>query len=259
MAISPYAAGRRSPRCRRPSTSPRTTCRTASRTAGRAWSRSGPSRSRGIRSASEPATAYRTAAVASTPTSPSTPRAFQPSRAPLPTATPVTTASVPAVGVSAFAVISSSGRTTCGSDADRPASRNRFTDRQARISTNSAGPRRSALAATASTVTSPARAKFAQASTCRRDQRSRNTPTNGPSRLNGSSTTASAAAISPAPGARSGENTTYDASATWNTPSVSWLVIRTANSRRNHVPRSRCTRCRSAVTRPSSRAEAVDR
>ncbi len=77
-------------------------------------------------------------------------------------------------------------------------------------------------------------------------------PTNGPSTLNGSSTTASAPASAPGEGARSGENTTYDASATWNTPSVSWLATRTANSRRNHVPRSRCRRWRSAVTRSSS-------
>ena len=32
--------------------------------------------------------------------------------------------------------------------------------------------------------------------------------------------------------ARSGENTTYDARATWNTPSVNWLAKRTANRSR---------------------------
>ena len=60
---------------------------------------------------------------------------------------------------------------------------------------NSTGPRRSAGTATASTATSPTRTKFDQASTWRRDHRSSSTPTNGPSTLNGSSTTASAAAI----------------------------------------------------------------
>ena len=40
------------------------------------------------------------------------------------------------------------------------------------------------------------------------------------------------------------ENSAYDASATWKTPSLSWLDSRTANSRRNHRPRSRCARWR---------------
>jgi hypothetical protein len=83
-----------------------------------------------------------------------------------------------------------------------------LTDRQTRISANSVGPRTSACTATASTATTPTRTKFDQASTWRRDHRSKNTPVNGPSTLNGSSTTASVPAIAPGLGARSGENTT---------------------------------------------------
>jgi len=53
---------------------------------------------------------------------------------------------------------------------------------------------------------------------------------------------ASAAAMAPGEAACSGEKITYDASATWKTPSTNWLSTRTANSRRNQRPCSRCTR-----------------
>ena len=63
---------------------------------GAPWSRSGPSRSRGMRSASEPATPYSTAAITSTPTSlSSVERAAEPIRAPVPTPRPIRNASVP--------------------------------------------------------------------------------------------------------------------------------------------------------------------
>src|SRR3954449_3174580 len=96
------------------------------------------------------------------------------------------------------------------------------------------------------TATTATRAKLAQTSTCRRDQRSSSTPANGPSSENGSSTTASAEAIAVADG-RSWEKSAYDAIATWKTPSVSWLATRTVKRRRNHRPRSRRCRWASAV------------
>ena len=74
----------------------------------------------------------------------------------------------------------------------------------------------------------------------RRSLRSRNTPAKGPMTLNGSSTAASAAAMLPASACFSGENSRYDASAIWNTPSPNWLVTRTTNSSRKRCPRSRC-------------------
>ncbi len=185
----------------------------------------------------------------------------QTSLASAPSASPTRNDSVPAVGVTALAVIRSSRTTTCGSAADSPASRNRLTERQTRTSTNRPGPRTSAATAIASTPTRPTLAKLDQASTWRRDQRSRNTPTNGPSTLNGSSTTANAPAIAPGEGCRSGEKMTYAASATWKTPSVSWLATRTANSLRKARPRKRCVRWRTACILsmfppmgPSSRA-----
>ena len=49
----------------------------------------------------------------------------------------------------------------------------------------------------------------------------------------GSSATANSPAIAAASGARSGENSTYDASATWNTPSPNCDVSRTANTAGN--------------------------
>ena len=115
---------------------------------------------------------------------------------------------MPAVGVSALAVTRSSTSTTCGSDAESPASRNRLTDSATSTTPNRPGPCTSAAMSTAITATRPTRTKLDQASTCRRDQRSSSTPTNGPSALNGSSTTASAEAIAAGDGCFSGEKIT---------------------------------------------------
>ncbi len=66
----------------------------------------------------------------------------------------------------------------------------------------------------------------------RRGQRSRKTPTNGPRTENGRRIVAKPAAMAPALGARSGEKSTEDTSATWKTPSANWDSSRTENSRR---------------------------
>ena len=74
----------------------------------------------------------------------------------------------------------------------------------------------------------PTRMAFAQNSTWRRDHRSSKTPANGPMKENGNRSVANAAAIAGALVCRSGAKNTYDANATWNTPSASCEVSRTA-------------------------------
>ena len=81
-------------------------------------------------------------------------------------------------------------------------------------------------------------------STCRRDQRSRTTPTNGPRIENGSKVMASTVAMEAASGWRSGEKSTYEASAICSTPSHDWVAIRTASSRRKYLWRQSCRRLR---------------
>ena len=195
IAVRPYAAARRSRRWPSPATSPRSTCRTASRAAGRAGSKSGPSRSRGMRSASRPATAYSTAAVSSTPTSPSAPAASQPTRAPLAGAQAERNAKRAGgrgerVGhdqlVGAHHVRQGRGQPGEQEPVDRQADQDQPEQRRT-------AQRRRPQADREQRSTSATRTKLDQTSTCRRDQRSSSTPTNGPSTLNGSSTTASAA------------------------------------------------------------------
>ena len=128
-------------------------------------------------------------------------------------------ARVPLVGVMEFASTSSSEGTTCGSEAERAARKKRLMLNASRIIANSGGPETSAATSIATATTGISRIRFETTSTWRRLHRSRNTPTNGPSTLNGSSTAASAAAIEAASACRSGENRTYDASATWKMPS----------------------------------------
>ncbi len=197
MVASPYRAGRRERMCRAPSASPESTPRTASRTRGGASARSGPSSRRPRVSATAPAAAKNTPAPSSTaavPDAPSPPA----SRSPAPTPAPRKLAAVPQVGVTALAIISRSAGTTCGSAAESPARKNRLT-----LSSTSAAARNAAPSAPAATSTpvSPASTAFTSAetsSTWRRDQRSMSTPANGPTTENGSSSTANAAATSPA-------------------------------------------------------------
>ena len=91
---------------------------------------------------------------------------------------------------------SSSGSTTCGSDADSPARKNRLMLNATRIAAKSAGPSMPGAISTADGEhRDQAAPGCATSRVCRRLHRSRNTPTNGPSTLNGSSTAASAPAI----------------------------------------------------------------
>jgi hypothetical protein len=66
----------------------------------------------------------------------------------------------------------------------------------------------------------------------RRDQRSMNTPTNGPINEKGTITIAEASAKLLAVVARSGEKTSEATSAAWIRPSADWLTMRIAKSKR---------------------------
>ena len=87
--------------------------------------------------------------------------------------------------------------------------------------------------------TRTARARLPTTRVLRRDQRSSTTPAHGPTRVKGSVSTAKARAMPPAVVARSGEKKNREASATSKPPSASWVVSRTASSRRNGTPPSR--------------------
>ncbi len=90
------------------------------------------------------------------------------------------------------------------------------------------------------------RTALPHARTWRRCQRSRNTPANGPTIVNGASITANAPAIAAAVPCDSGEKNSSDARPTWNMPSPACETRRTANSLRN--PRSRSSARSSATT-----------
>ena len=121
---------------------------------------------------------------------------------------------VPLVGVIALAITSSSRGTTRGSEADSPASKNRLTLTAAMAATS-----RAALGAVGRDDHGGARGRGRRGrrwpgpgSAAGSSGRGRPRRTARP-RVIGSSTTASAAAIEAASGCRSGENSTYDASA----------------------------------------------
>jgi len=88
-------------------------------------------------------------------------------------------------------------------------------------------------------TTRAARSTFVMNMMERRLQRSRNTPTYGPIREYGSSSTAKPVAMASGPACFSGLNSTLPASPDWNHPSPTWLTNRTASRRRN--PRSTTT------------------
>ena len=80
---------------------------------------------------------------------------------------------------------------------------------------------------------STTRTPFPNSSTCRRRHRSSKGPANGPTIVNGSRSTANAAATAPAVARFSGEKKNKVANPAWNMPSPHWETSRTANSLRN--------------------------
>ena len=86
----------------------------------------------------------------------------------------------PAVGETEFAITSSSSATTCGSAADREDRKNRFTPSTSRTAMYSGGPWLPAAISAAVSTTKVVRSRADQTRIWRLDQRSMNTPANGP-------------------------------------------------------------------------------
>ena len=86
----------------------------------------------------------------------------------------------PAVGDTELAITSLSSATTCGSAADSEDRKNRFTPSTSRTLTYSGTARLPAATSAAVAATNAARSSADQTRIWRRDQRSMNTPANGP-------------------------------------------------------------------------------
>jgi hypothetical protein len=104
---------------------------------------------------------------------------------------------VPTVGATAFAITSVSSATTCGSAADSEDRKKRLTPSTASTLTYSGGPSLPEATREAVRATKLARSRADQTRICRRDQRSMNTPANGPISEYGRYSTAKAAAAAP--------------------------------------------------------------
>ncbi len=86
----------------------------------------------------------------------------------------------PAVGDTAFAITSLSSATTCGSAADNEERKNLLTPSTSRTPAYRGTPRLPEATSEAVSTTKTERMRADQTSICRRDQRSMNTPANGP-------------------------------------------------------------------------------
>jgi len=104
---------------------------------------------------------------------------------------------VPTVGATALAITRVSSATTCGSAADSEERKNLLTPSTARTPTYRGGPRRPEATREAVSTTNEARSRADQTRICRRDQRSMNTPANGPISEYGRYKTVKAAAAAP--------------------------------------------------------------
>ena len=91
---------------------------------------------------------------------------------------------------------------------------------------------KSLTSSAASVRVSTTRTALPTASVCRRDQRSSSGPANGPTTVNGSSSTAKAPATEPAVAIVCGEKKNSVARPTWNMPSPHWETSRTVKSLR---------------------------
>src|SRR5204862_8228325 len=100
-------------------------------------------------------------------------------------------------GPTAFAVTGVSSAPTCGRAADREERKPLLTPSTARTLTYRGGPRRPEATREAVSPTNEARSRADQTRICRRDQRSMNTPANGPISEYGRYKTVKAAAAAP--------------------------------------------------------------
>src|SRR5215475_4762407 len=139
---------------------------------------------------------------------------------------------VPAVGATEFAITSVSSLTTCGRAADSDERKNRLTPRTASTLTYRGTPSRPEATREAVRATKVARSRADQTRICRRDQRSMNTPANGPISEYGRYKTVKAAAAAPGLGKLVALKNTYAPSPAVNMPSPVCEISLVANRRR---------------------------
>src|SRR5215475_5323058 len=139
---------------------------------------------------------------------------------------------VPAVGATEFAITSVSSLTTCGRAADSDERKNRLTPRTASTLTYRGTPSRPEATREAVRTTKAARSRADQTRICRRDQRSMNTPANGPTSEYGRYKTVKAAAAAPGLGKLVALKNTYAPSPAVNMPSPVCEISLVANRRR---------------------------
>src|SRR5215831_20763334 len=138
---------------------------------------------------------------------------------PRPTRPPANETTVPTVGATELAITSVSSDTTCGSAADSEDRKNRLTPSTARTLMYSGGPSLPEATSEAVRTTKMARSRADQTRICRRDQRSMNTPANGPISEYGRYKTVKAAAAAPGLGKLVALKNTYAPSPAVNMPS----------------------------------------
>jgi hypothetical protein len=165
---------------------------------------------------------------------------------------------VPTVGATELAITSVSSVTTCGSAADSEDRKNRLTPSTASTPTYSGSPRLPEATRKAVRVTKIARTSADQTRICRRDQRSMNTPANGPTSEYGRYKTAKAAAAAPGSGKVVALKNTYAPSPAVNMPSPACEISLVANRRRKFrsartARRSARKECWPADRRPGRR------
>ena len=165
---------------------------------------------------------------------------------------------VPTVGATELAITSVSSVTTCGSAADSEDRKNRLTPSTASTPTYSGSPRLPEATRKAVRATKTARTSADQTRICRRDQRSMNTPANGPTSEYGRYKTAKAAAAAPGSGKVVALKNTYAPSPAVNMPSPACEISLVANRRRKFrsarmARRSARNECWPADRRPGRR------
>jgi hypothetical protein len=119
---------------------------------------------------------------------------------PIPRIPPMKATTVPEVGATELAMTSLSELITCGSAADSDDRKNRLTPSTRRAPMYSGSPNVPVATKPAATATKANRVSADQTRICRRDQRSMNTPANGPTSEYGRYRTAKATAAAPGSG-----------------------------------------------------------
>src|SRR5215472_16428389 len=145
---------------------------------------------------------------------------------------PIAPAMPPAVGDTELAITSLSSATTWGSAADSDARKNRFTPSTSRTATYSGTPRSPDAMTAAVAATKTERIRADRTRIWRRDQRSMNTPANGPISEYGTYRTVNAMAAAPGLGNVVALKNTYVPTPAVTMPSPAWEISRTANRRR---------------------------